>query len=134
MTIDYKQLKGQPMGIVFEQQRFSEPELLPESTGLGSFLESPGVYAILTDDPSSRPRPFRVLYFGEAENMQTRATAKHENFPAWQRETGLFGRLYRAFHAMPGSTQVQRQMVESALIQAYNPPCNKKMSFDFFGK
>jgi hypothetical protein len=130
-------LTSPPSGIIFHEVhrwRFSEPEALAASSLFAPFLglgNQEGVYAILTDDSTARPRPFRVLYFGEAENVSSRATATHENHSAWQREAGTYGKLYRAFYAMPGSNQTQRQVVESALIAAYNTPCNQRLSFDF---
>jgi hypothetical protein len=117
-------------GIRFGQSIFTEPELLPAAAGLASFLANEGVYVILIEDPLCSPRPFRAVYFGEAENMRSRATAIHENFPAWRRQAGLIASLYRSFHGMPGSTQRERQLVESALITRYNPACNRKLSFD----
>ena|SRR5271166_232807 len=120
-----------PRGIVFQNLLFGEPEVLPASSGLSGLVKWEGVYVILTDDITSTPRPFRALYFGESENLWGRATATHENYPAWQRAAGTFGNLYRAFHLMSGSTQHQRQMVETALISGYNPPCNDRFSFDF---
>lgn len=123
-----------PLGLTFHNMhrwQFSEPEAVPAFSAIGSLLKQPGVYAILTDDPTWTPRPFRVLYFGEAENIWARATTMHENYSAWQRGACIFGNLYRSFHAMPGSTQIQRQMVESALITGYSPPANEKLSFDF---
>jgi hypothetical protein len=139
MTPNYRPLTPPPSGIIFHEVhrwQFSEPEALiaysPLSAlyGLGLGTRE-GVYAILVDDSTARPRPFRAVYFGEAEDVRSRATATHENHSAWQREAGTYGRLYRAFHPMPGSTQTQRQVVESALIAAYNTPCNQKLSFDF---
>jgi hypothetical protein len=117
-------------GIRFGQWLFTEPELLPASSALTSLLANQGVYVILIDDPLCSPRPFRAVYFGEAENMRSRAAPAHENFPVWRREASLTARLYRAFHGMPGSTQRDRQLVESALIARYNPACNQKLSFD----
>jgi hypothetical protein len=131
MILGYRVSAPAVGGIKFGEWLFSEPEVLPASPGLAGFLNHEGVYAILTDDASCRPRPFRVLYFGETENLWARATSEHENFPAWRREIGLYGKLYRAFHLMPASSQPRRQMVESALIEAYNPPCNKRLSFSF---
>lgn len=92
-------------GIVFHQAYpwlFSEPEVLPASAGiLGS---QAGVYAILTDGIRIGPRPFRVLYFGEADNVRARATTTHETCAAWRREPG-YGTLYRAIHWMPESSR-----------------------------
>jgi hypothetical protein len=122
-----------PYGIVFDNRLFTEPEPLPATSGLAAFLNSEGVYVILTDDPTASPRPYRALYFGESGTLWGRATSAHENYSSWQRAAGPYVRLYRAFHVMPGSTQRDRQVAESSLITAYNPPCNQKLSFDFGG-
>ena len=120
-----------PRGIKFSDALFTEPESFPSplAASLSSFIQQEGLYAILTDDPGQRPRPFRLLYIGESENVRGRAAASHECCDSWRQAAGTLGRLYRAFHAMPGSTQRQRQLLESAIMAAYNPPCNQKLSF-----
>lgn len=119
----------QPQGINFGYA-FSEPS---SSVNAGSLfgIAQPGVYAILVYDPSCRPRPYRVLYFGESQDIYSRATTSHEKYDDWRREAGPGVTLYRAFHFMSGSSQAQRQVVETNLIETYNPPCNQKLSFDF---
>ena len=121
-------------GIIFHEThrwRFSEPALIGGLFSPNKLLGGPGVYAILTVDPDVKPRPFRVLYFGESEDIGSRATSTHESYSSWQREAGPNGKLYRALYWMLESTQKQRQVVESTLIEAYTPPCNQRLSFDF---
>lgn len=104
--------------------------------GLGG-LESPGVYAVMTYDARWTPLPYRPLYFGESDRIWNRATPSHENYESWKREAGT-ATPYRALHDMTGSTRVQRQARESALITHYGTPCNQRLSFDldlgFFGR
>lgn len=117
--------------IRFGDHFFSHPELLDDA-GFLAVLDSPGLYVVMAYDAVWRPLPYRPLYFGESDRIWGRATDAHENYTSWRREAGT-ATLYRAFHHMAGSTQRQRQMVESALILAYNPVCNRKLSFDFAG-
>ena len=122
-------LQPPPAGICFADRLFSEPEFLPSLCSPADFLfETPGIYVILAFAETWQPRLYRPLYFGESQNIRRRATTSHENHDKWQREAGNV--LFRAFHEMPGSTQAQRQAVESALITRYNTPCNQRLSFD----
>jgi hypothetical protein len=115
-------------GIYFGEYQFSEPELIAAGLlGLSSLMGTPGLYAIMIADPYVNPRPFRILYIGESGNVQLRATREHENYEAWQRAGGQQP-LYRAFHFMANSTELQRRMVESELIAKYRPPCNERLS------
>lgn len=56
------------MSIKFDNFIFSEPEPLPLPlrTGLGQASPYAGLYAILCLDGRGKPKPFRVLYFGES--------------------------------------------------------------------
>jgi hypothetical protein len=117
---------------------FLSPELLTGNTFLGlGGLESPGLYVVLAYDAGWRPLPYRPLYFGESDKMWSRATTSHENYESWKCESGTTT-LYRAVHRVTGSTRIQRQARESALIAHYNPPCNQRLSFNlglgFFGR
>jgi hypothetical protein len=123
--------KPQPVtaGISFGDLLFSEPELVPSLCPPSDYLfEKPGIYAIMALTLEWRPRSYRPIYFGESQNVRRRATTSHENNEKWQREAGSI--LYRAFYEMPGSTQMQRQAVESMLIARYSTPCNHKLSLD----
>jgi len=109
---------------------FSSPELVTGNPFLGlGGLESPGLYVVLAYDAGWRPLPYRPLYFGESDNIWSRATPSHENYESWKGESRT-ATLYRAFHYMTGSTRAERQARESALIAHYNPPCNQRLSFD----
>ncbi len=119
-------------GINFGGYSFSEPAILPPTpTAVDIFLGQSGLYAILVYDPSYTPRPFRVLYFGESENIQTRATGTHENLSRWRTQAGPVTQIYRSLCPLSSATKLERQQVESALIANYTPPCNERLSFDF---
>jgi len=98
---------------------FSEPNLL------GGWLPmSPGLYAILIMDRGCKPRPFRVLYFGQAQLLSDRVTLSHEKLPEW-RAAGGTASLYMAWHVMPNTEEWERVSVEAGLVRQYNPVCNK---------
>jgi len=114
-------------GIRFGDLVFSEPTLLPD-TCLAGIFDQPGLYVVLVHDSNWQPRPFRPLYFGESDGVWQRATGAHENCDSWRARGGLFEPVYRALCPLPGWTRVQRQLAESALISAYQPPCNDRLS------
>jgi hypothetical protein len=118
--------------IVFNNFKFSEPATLVSAPTLADqLIAQPGLYVVLVYDLAWSPRPFRPLYFGESDNINSRASGTHENHSAWCREAGTHTPLYRALCPLPGWSKTQRQQMESALIANYNPPCNQKLSFDF---
>jgi hypothetical protein len=119
-------------GINFGGHSFSDPAVLPSTATLvDTILGRAGLYAILVYDPSCTPRPYRVLYFGESENIQTRATGTHENYSHWRAQAGPLARICRSLCPLSSATKLQRQQAESALIAKYQPPCNERLSFDF---
>jgi len=83
-----------------------------------------GVYAILVPNDAVRPRPFSVIYFGQAHNYSERGfpNQHHKSF-AWI-TTAQGKPLHVATYDMPGSSEEQRCAVESALCSHYNPCCN----------
>ena len=115
-------------GIVYGNRSFSEPQRFPSlSTPVAS-----GIYAILVPDSSYRPRPFRVIYFGESNNLFTRVCTSHEKYADWQREAGvnsLYGTsdLYVAFHPTNDLTDQRLRDAECELINQYLPPCNDRV-------
>lgn len=118
--------------IVFNNFKFSEPTtLVPAPTLAERLMGQSGLYVILAYDPDCSPRPFRPLYFGESENINSRATGTHETYSLWRRKAGTFAPLYRALCPLPDWSRTQRQQAESALIERYDPPCNQKLSFHF---
>ena len=126
-----------PDGIWFNRNngdtvRFSEPMAFPRAC-FGSMYNSlygisrdpdPGVYTILVADNSARPRPFRVLYFGQGGDMHERVTTSHERYQDWCRAAGGAENLRVAYHWMFGSTEGERVAIESGLIGYYRPQSN----------
>lgn len=114
----------QPEGIIFGDVDFTEPRRYPASNA-PSFLvpEEQGIYAILVPDDTCGPRPYAVLYFGEARDMSRRITREHEKFAEWLRKAGGRG-LYYAWHPTMGFTYEQRREAVVELIKAYKPSCN----------
>lgn len=129
----YQTLQQKQTGIKFGDILFSEPVALPQTTSvLDHMVPQPGLYVILTPDARYTPRPFRLIYIGESDNVNARANAAHEKFSAWKRQAGT-AQLYRALCLLSGTTKLQRQAAETVLIRAYAPPCNDILSFNPFG-
>jgi hypothetical protein len=110
-----------PFGIRFADSHFSEPTVF-SSAGLPSL---PGIYAILVWDFLGKPRPFRVLYFGKAEDLHARVTPSHEKYNGWWQAARGAGALYVAYHLMPNTGDGERATLEESLIKAYAPECNR---------
>ena len=110
-----------PRGIRFQDKNFTEPTAFA-SAWLPS---SPGIYAILVYDASCKPRPYRVIYFGQARDLAARAVSSHEKYAAWSRTAGGTGKLYVSYHLMTSVGSLARAVVEQRLIEAYAPECNK---------
>jgi hypothetical protein len=114
-------LYGQPRaGIRFNNSIFTEP--VPFSLALPPV--SSGIYAILAPDASCRPRPFRVVYFGESDDFAQCVTSEHERFNEWATEAGGVANLYTAFCPTPLLKGEQRRWVEYDLVARYRPVCN----------
>jgi hypothetical protein len=84
-----------------------------------------GLYVILVADNSWRPRFFRAIYFGEAENLAVRPTTNHERCEDWCKAASGVGNLYVAYHFMMRASKADRTAIESGLIGYYAPECNK---------
>ena len=116
-----------PPGIRIGNYQFSALEAVPPTSGLlDQLLDGPGLYAIL-QPPALGVSHYGILYVGESQTIRSRATSTHENHSSWTKHSGT---IYRVFYPMPGSTQAQRQAIESTLISTFNPPCNQRLSFD----
>ncbi len=116
-----------PQGIHFYKQdgslvRFSEPmhfrSMIPPPP-------SPGVYVVLVRDAIWGPRPFKPIYFGKAASFSARVTTSHENYSDWCRAALGAGNLYVSLCWMSSSTDSQRSLLETSLINRYQPECNK---------
>lgn len=107
--------------IYFANYQFSDPECLLNWTT----SEKSGIYAILVQDPTSRSKPYKVIYFGESEDMSERGFFKsHYRYDRWIREAGKETEIYISVFPMPGSTPQLRQGIEAFLIKYYRPSCN----------
>jgi hypothetical protein len=106
-------------GITYVDRRFSEPTFLHACV----LPMLAGVYVILVYDAGYSPRPYRLLYVGESENLNERVSTNHEKYSAWCREAQN-QMLYVAYH-LTGMNRVERYTLEAAVIREYNPPCNK---------
>jgi hypothetical protein len=121
-------MPGRPNGIVFDNISFTEPAhldlfLLPFGRG--------GLYAIMVPDSTAKPRPYRVIYFGQAGELQKRVRKSHEGYADWISEAGSAWQLYVSFHAMTGNEE-ERVAIESRLIAKYKPVCNEVFN-PFYG-
>lgn len=114
------------MTISFADFLFSEPERLP--SWKPPYMA--GIYAILVDDPSSTPVPFRPIYFGETYDMSESGLIQHHHLhDCWYKQTGSVYRLYIAISEMPESSTAERQRVQTELIKQYRPICNEPTPF-----
>lgn len=84
-----------------------------------------GIYIMQALDGRWTPRAFRPLYVGECENFQTRLKLAHERFLDCRR-TASDALIYVSILPTTGITTVQRRAIETALIQRYDPPCNRQ--------
>lgn len=110
-----------PTGIRFKDRSFTEPVRFDRAILIGV----QGIYAILVPDNTAKPRPYRVIYFGESTNIATRATSSHEKYNDWVREAAG-AQLYVSYDITIGMTDEQRKAAENDLICHYNPVCNIK--------
>jgi len=86
---------------------------------------APGVYAIVT--PAIAPlAKYRLLYVDETENLADRITGRHERHGAWLAEAGDRGTLSVAWLAAPMLTSRERQYIVRAVIDRFDPPCNRR--------
>lgn len=109
-------------GINFGGRQFYEPRRFP---GL-LIPPTQGIYAILVQDATCTPRKFRVIYFGESNNLGNRIRTTHEKYRDWTREAAG-SQLYMAYHTTIGMSDAQRRDAECVLINQYTPCCNERM-------
>ena len=87
---------------------------------LGTVLwAEPGNYVWARRDPSSGN--YQALYAGEAVNLKTRVTDKHERYPCVRQHGGthITARINRA-------GQQARLDEETDIRKRYQPPCNRQ--------
>jgi hypothetical protein len=84
------------------------------------------VYAIMMKpDPQNDPATYRILYFGESENLSDRGFYRsHHKYDCWIKYAKSDSNLFIGIYPMPNSTKVERQEIESMLKQKHHPDCN----------
>jgi hypothetical protein len=109
-------------GLLYQDRLFTEP------VDFGGELpaRAQGLYAILVADYSWWPRPYRVLYFGESDNLAKSVNSKHEKYNEWLREASG-APLLVAIHTTPRQKAQKRKDAASELISALQPPCNQQL-------
>jgi hypothetical protein len=87
----------------------------------------PALYAIMMKpDSRNKPREYETLYFGESGNLSERGFLQsHHKYPCWIKLAGSVNNLYIGIYPMPNSTNEGRKKLEAALIDTYDPICNK---------
>jgi len=84
----------------------------------------PGVYVVVT--PAIAPlAQYRLLYADETENLADRVVGRHERFASWVAEAGNSDALSVAWLAAPMLTSRERQYIVRAVIDRFDPPCNR---------
>ena len=105
---------------------WSEPNIsgLPAKSGIYC------VYGCTYNATSKTVSIKRLIYIGEAENIQTRV-ANHEKWDQWRRYLKTGEQL--CFNAALISGNTDRQRAEAAMIFKHKPPCNTEYvnSFPF---
>jgi excinuclease UvrABC nuclease subunit len=91
-----------------------------------------GIYTVNTgklEDPDKCSLR-KILYIGEAENVETRLRKTHETFNEW---CTYLGQGENLFFTIADVSDSDREQAEAALIFHHQPPCNKqnKDSFDY---
>ena len=80
-----------------------------------------GVYACTFDARAQTVSLWRLLYLGEAANMQDRVLG-HEKWPEWRRHLDLGQELCLNAALIFGNDD--RRRAEAAMIRQHEPPCN----------
>jgi len=91
-----------------------------------------GIYAVYTgklEDPDQCTLR-KLLYIGEAKNVETRLVQTHEKFKEW---CTYLGQGENLFFAIADVSDSDREQAEAALIFHHQPPCNDQNteSFDY---
>ena len=85
------------------------------------------VYAIMRKpDPQNKPHTYRMLYFGESDNLSDRGFWRaHYKYESFKDHAGSDSKIYIGVHRMPNSTTAERKALEKKLVTEYNPICNR---------
>jgi hypothetical protein len=93
----------------------------PNVSGLPTKSGIYGVYACVHNTQEKTVSIKRLLYLGEAANMQERVSG-HERWPDWRQRLNTDEEL--CFNAALISGESDRQRAEAAMIFKHKPPCN----------
>lgn len=100
----------------------------PNISGLPAKSGIYGVYACTYNEAGRTVSINRLLYIGEAGDVQSRV-AGHEKLPAWKRQLKQGEVL--CFNAALISPETDRQRAEAAMIFKHKPPCNTEYVDNF---
>lgn len=100
----------------------------PNISGLPAKSGIYGVYACTYNESGRTVSINRLLYIGEAGDVQGRV-AGHEKLPAWKRQLKQGEVL--CFNAALISPETDRQRAEAAMIFKHKPPCNTEYMDNF---
>lgn len=86
----------------------------------------PCLYVILfKPKPETAPLDFKILYFGEHENLALENFyANHPKLRCWVSEGGRLDALYIGYHSMPESSLADRKQKVFDLLEVFRPVCN----------
>jgi len=110
-------------GMIYKDREFSEPVALEGST----LSTKQGIYAILVPDMSFYPWPYRVVFFGEADNVAKQVTPKHAQYNEWV-GAAAGAELFVSVHNTGRMTAKKRQAAVDELVSAFEPCCNMSCS------
>jgi hypothetical protein len=107
--------------IYFANYQFSEPGVFLNWTT----SEKEGIFAILVQNPTSKSRPYKAIYFGESGDLSERGFFRsYHRYDCWIREAGSEADLYISVFPMPNSTPELRRSIEAFLNKYYHPVCS----------
>ena len=82
-----------------------------------------GLYAIQIADDGATPRPFRLIYVGQADNLNRRMSEHwRDDLPLWSDDGARS--LYVSLLLAPSSTEERRCEAEAVIIRNYAPRFN----------
>lgn len=100
----------------------------PNASGLPAKSGIYGVYACVHNQSANTVTLNRLLYIGEAANVQGRV-ANHERLPDWRRHLKT-GEIL-CFNAALIGPDAARRRAEAAMIFKHKPPCNTEYADNF---
>jgi len=86
--------------------------------------EDAGLYIIMTQrDPTNKPDYYSTLYVGQSGDFSDRGFVdNHHKYDCWKEHANSDSGIHIGIHKMPGSTNEERESLESKIIKERNPP------------